>query len=370
MPGSGGVLMPKFTIKYLRLISCLLFFAASAAAQGSPGGPRAVRPAAAALEQLGAIAAGAPEQKTAPLPPRPSPRSPVIVTLPGVDFVKVGIGPLNLYAMKNFFLAHFNNKKPDTQAALEKELEDLDWGAGALSAEDRETLKAEPLTDNYLEILLKEQPEYSLLQPTIIPLVWSMDPADSNKALPGIVARLEQIGDANKDSGRPVYILGHSWGSVLLHEALRRLAARRPDLKFDRFVTTGSPLVPAGATMVFFVNLKKFVETISVKVSKPANVGRWVNVWASRDIFSNAVPAADENIRIDASLEKAEAALVALIAKNTAEKPQAKKDLGDLRHIIRWHGAYYKDFKASLKSINTEIDLRVFRPVLVPQVLN
>jgi len=155
-----------------------------------------------------------------------------------------------------------------------------------------------------------------------------------------------------------------------MHEALHRLARTRPDVKIDKFVTTGSPLAPGRLFLRVGMSLQRFRERLLKTVSKPANVSCWKNYWASRDIFSSAIPAADENLQVDASLGNLEDAIAGVILLDNALKPQAKKDLSALRNMVGWHKSYYMDFKVELETIGKTVDLSLFRPHVASQVVD
>ena len=157
---------------------------------------------------------------------------------------------------------------------------------------------------------------------------------------------------------------------MLTHEALHRVGKYRPDVKIDKLITAGSPLVPANFVVKLFMKLQIKKEHLEKAVTKPANVKVWRNVWATRDAYSNAIPAADSNFQADAQVENVEPTLIDLILHNKLLKKEARSDLFKIRNIKDWHASYFFDFKASLKSINKEISVSIFRPVLAPQVVN
>ncbi len=297
---------------------------------------------------------------------------PVVITIPGLKFGEIGYGCLELKNILRFIQAFFRNK----------EISETDIVNGIVGfspryffPEDEEAgaeAKHDParLDDNYLETKLKEIPGYDQHNVIIVPFTWSRDPGDTKATLPVLQARIIEIYDAYKNTGRPVYILAHSWGSMLAHTALHRVGTERPDVRIDKLITAGSPLVPANFVVKMFIKLEVTKEKLEKRVTKPAVVKVWRNIWAMRDAYSNEIPAADSNFQADAEVENVEPTLIDLILHNKLLKKEARKDLFKIRDIKAWHGSYFYDYQASLTSIQKEIFVAVFRPILAPQVVD
>lgn len=296
---------------------------------------------------------------------------PVVITVSGLKFGEIGWGSLEL---RNFLrMIQFFTRN--------KDITDSDIAAGIVGfnprfffpeydPDGRETVNEFRLPDNYLETKLKEIPGYENHNVIVIPFAWSRDPGDSKQTVPLLQAKIAEVYDAFKGSGRPIYILAHSWGSVLTHTALHRVAASRPDVRIDKLITAGSPLVPANFVVKLFMKLEVRKEKLEKRVRKPANVRSWSNFWAMRDAYSNAIPAADFNHKADAEVENVEPKLIDLILHYKPLRKEARKDLFKIRDIKAWHGAYFYDFRASLKTLEKEIAVDVFRPALAPQVVD
>ena len=173
----------------------------------------------------------------------------------------------------------------------------------------------------------------------------------------------------NPNTPADEHVFTHSWGSVLMHDAMHRLALTRPDVKIDKFITTGSSLTPGNAIVKGFMAIERKKEGLMTEVSKPAIVRAWVNIWAARDAFSNAIPAADYNRQADAALENVEPLLINIILYDPLLRAQAGKDFIKLRNIITWHKVYLYDFTATLDSLKRTINLAVFRPVVAEQIV-
>jgi pimeloyl-ACP methyl ester carboxylesterase len=297
---------------------------------------------------------------------------PVVITIPGLRFGEIGWGPLEIRNLLKFIKVFFPDKGISEADIVNGMVsfnpryffpEDAEDTAGAAYAASR-------LDDNYMDKKLEEIPGYAQRDLIIIPFSWSRDPGDSKAVIPELQARIIEVCDTFKDSGRPVYILAHSWGSVLAHTALHRAARSRPDLRVDKFITAGSPLVPPNFVVKLFMKLEIKKEGLEPLVSKPSIVRVWRNFWAMRDAYSDAIPAADSNLQADKEVENVEPGLIALILQNKELKIQARKDLFKIRDIRSWHYSYFFDYKASLRSIGKEIFVPVFQPSLSPQVMD
>lgn len=298
---------------------------------------------------------------------------PVIITVPGLRFGEIGWGSAEIRNVLRFVQFFFRGSEI-TEADIANGLvafnphyffQEDDKDGEELTASDLDRMP-----DNYLELKLKEIPGYDSHNIVILPFSWSRDPGDSKKTVPQLQAMITEVYDTYKDSGRPVYILAHSWGSVLSHTALHRVAKARPDVRIEKFITAGSPLVPGNIVTKLFMRLEVMKGRLQKRVTKPRVVGTWRNFWAARDAYSNAIPAADSNYQADAKVENLEPLLLQLILHNKLLKKQASRDLFKMRDIKAWHGSYFFDYQASLKSISKEIAVAVFEPKLAPQVLH
>jgi hypothetical protein len=296
---------------------------------------------------------------------------PVVMTVPGLNFGKIGWGPFQLKYMLELYKKLFPAKKmdeADIAAAVTSFGRDYFLIDDANPAPEQPETRAMP--DNYLEVKLKELPEYQDHNLVIVPFPWSRDPADSETTVPQLEKAITAMYDQYKGTGRPLFILAHSWGSVLTHEALHRLEKDRPDVKVDKLITAGSPLIPANFVVTLFVKTEVEKEHLLKSVTKPSNLKVWHNIWSSRDAYSNNIPAADQNFQTDADVEKVEPTLVDLILHNKLLSKAARGDLFKIRDIKAWHSSYFYDFRAELTSIHKEIFVPVFRPIVVPQIVD
>ncbi len=373
---------------FVAVFAVLILAGAASAAELNAIGAADVRSLASDLqvpaprpEISGSIDSQLPPAEEAPAPRNPAPRAleevlttrngldPVVITVPGLKFGEIGWGPFELSHILNFVKRFYPKRISE---------DDIVNGLVAFNPRyffpEQEGVATPPaiarMPDNYLEQKLREIPGYAEHDVIIEPFQWSRDPGETRQTLPLLEQRIAQVCDKYKGTGRPIYILAHSWGSVLAHTALHRLAKDRPDLSVDKLITAGSPLVPANLVVRLFVKLEVSKEGLEKKVSKPANVVVWRNIWAMRDAYSNKIEAADSNYQADAKVENVEPTLIDLILHAKPLRKQARKDLFKIRDIKAWHGAYFYDYKAELDSIHKEIFVPVFRPVLAPQVVD
>jgi pimeloyl-ACP methyl ester carboxylesterase len=296
---------------------------------------------------------------------------PAIVTVSGLSFGKIGWGPFELSHFISLYHTFFPAKKLSDEdfanalvsfngnyfsAGNDNDVSDL---AAASDSGSR-------LPDNYLEARLRDISGHDLV---IVPFAWSRDPGDTEKTVPQLAAKIIEAYDANRNSGRPFYILAHSWGSVLAYEALLKVAAERPDVKVDKLITAGSPLLPANFVVKLFMKVEIYKEHLQKTVAKPANVKVWHNLWAKRDPYSNDIPVADANYQVDASVANLEPTLIDLILHNKLLRKDAKRDLFKIRDIKAWHGSYFYDYKAELVSVHENIYVPIFVPFMEPQVV-
>lgn len=293
--------------------------------------------------------------------------APVVITVAGLRFDEIGPGKLELGLLMRIIRRFFPGKTVDASVlaagvdSFNAEHFMLDEGETPLSEKMR-------LPDDYLEQRIRDYPACAAAGVTVIPFPWSRDPDDTDKVVPVFMDKLAGV-YAEYGGRRPIYVLGHSWGSMLMHETLHRLSRVRPDIVIDRFITTGSPLVPSNPVIALFVKIGIKKEEMEKKASHPANVLQWRNIWSGRDPYSNEIKPADMNVRVDGGVENVEPTLIELILHNKPLRKEAKKDLWRIRDIKKWHFSYIGDFSARLKTLDKEISVSVFEPyVAVPIV--
>jgi len=328
-------------------ISFVLALLAAAPAAGAPALPAVpdFDGAAAALEL--AVAE----------PPAPAPRAlrrPVVISIVGVDFTEVGFGKLELAYFKEI-IGHF---KPG--ARLDERLFDERLSSVGEDAQLAELYKRQP--DDYLDARLAGVLPADRYE--IVPVRWSRDPEESAAALPIVEKEIKRIFAAAKADGRPVYLVAHSWGTVLAHTVLHRLAVSSPEVRIDKFITLGSPLVPGYWWMEIFMGLEINAGQLQAYVAKPRNVGNWVNLWARNDYFSNEIKAADKNVRQDGLTVALEARVKKAAELDHSLRPEALRDLFFLKSLKTWHFAYIFDFRIFLKTLKEYHEQRIFEPAI------
>lgn len=286
------------------------------------------------------------------LPGDSAPVRPIIVTVSGLE-----MGELGMYLEFKHVLAAwkwlFPDKKVDEKFIREKllemhrergDLEEAGAGRGAQRPKKPE---------NYLETDIKDALKRNELDAEVVHFSWSRDPEDTDQVADAFRERLSALDASAHAQGRPLYIIAHSWGSVLMHEAMSRLEAAGGRVEVRRFVTLGSPLVPENTLVWIFREVEKLKERLQRKVEKPRSVGLWVNLWAKLDENSNEVSAADENVRVDLVAVPYQERLTALL--KTPKKKLAAKDLSTLNDSNHWHDAYRKGFYASFEALEETV---------------
>ncbi|MBI4350663.1 MAG: hypothetical protein HY550_04435 [Elusimicrobia bacterium] len=299
--------------------------------------------------------AGAAVPAPVPLPPAPAAvKRPVVISIVGVDFAELGLGKLELAYFRKI-IDHF---KPG------KDLDEKLFSAGIAGVGEDAALHQAylRLPDDYLDAKLAEVLPGEKYE--IVPLRWSRDPDESEAAVPLIEAGIRKIFAAAKAEGRPVYLVAHSWGTVLAHTALHRLAVSSTDVRIDKLITLGSPLVPGHWWLDIFLKLEINAGQLQQYVSKPANTGLWLNLWARNDFFSNEIKAADRNMLEDDWTLKLEARVKKAAELDHSLRDEALRDLFFLKSMRTWHFAYIYDFRIYLKTIRENHGKSIFEPVI------
>jgi hypothetical protein len=389
----GGVFQMKIKFNgYFRVSmvsSLLLITAVSAGAfdfESIVGQDSAQADSISSIDGLGALnagdlaeaAKGSPISLPLPKPSAASSKIPVVITVPGLKFAEVGWGPLeprSFIKLAQVLLSDSKEnrgaKTPAASAALESafaeynaQFDDLREAEALLAKTPGSTRDAFASDDSYLEDTLSQTPACARLK--VVPFLWSRDPGDTEAAVEQFIPKLAQVYDKYKNTGQPIYILAHSWGTVIMHDVLHRLAKDRPDVKIDKFITLGSPLMPGNAIITLFKKVQIYKQDLEKAVRKPANVRYWKNVWSSRDPFSNEISAADENFQDDKDVEpNLEALLRERILDGTGGRMQAKTDLIAIMNVRLWHKSYYSDYSAYLKTLDKHISVTVYDPHVV-----
>lgn len=278
---------------------------------------------------------------------RPRLVKPIVIAVSGLDMRNVGFAGIEFKDILKIWHEIFPGQTPPSEAELRARLAEL---RGAMQIAEETSRRPQ----NYLETSLRESAQRNHLDLDVINFPWSRDPDDTERTVAGFEASLLALRDDPATRGQPLCIVAHSWGTVLMHEALMRLQQKGQVVAVQRFVTLGSPLVPHRLWTWLFRKICNGEDHLQRRIAKPQGVRRWVNLWAELDPYSNSIVAADENVRVDWQVLPYEGLLKALLA--TPKRKEAKKDLALLRNSGRWHFSYCDGFHAVLNSLGRTMD--------------
>ena len=261
-------------------------------------------------------------------------QGPIIATVVGVDFGEMGVG-LELRHLQHLWELLFPGKKFDAEQARR-----------ILRKARASTPKGAYHDPVYLQTAFEKLLAANHNSKTqVFTITWNRDIDDSEIALKAVKAELSRLSAVARRAQQPLYLVGHSWGSVLLYNALNELAREGHTVQVEKFITMGSPIFPQNAWMKLFMWLETAKEKLQKALVRPPGVKLWVNFYARRDLISSPLACADLNLRVDTLADEYEAQLKAL------GSAQARKELAKLRSAAIWHRAYYTDFGFSLDSI-------------------
>ncbi|MDD4003951.1 MAG: alpha/beta hydrolase [Elusimicrobiaceae bacterium] len=310
----------------------------------------------------------------------------VVLSVRGLDFTEFGRGVelKNILGIYNFLSGH---TRKELKAKVARQY--------AQMLETDSHYYGDPLyiPRTYLnDFLVKRLPETGKKY-AVVSLDWNGDAGQSARHFKQVAFWIEQACAEAAKTGKPVHLVAHSWGTVLSHAALHLLENSKSPVRIDKFITLGSPLSPSAPVLKTAIGIDLAMYGIEAKVAKPGNVGYWINLWAQKDLFSNAIEAADVNIQVDQSAEPYRLALSAYlhgkaarsgakavdysndlsdpektVKKIPADSKQAYADLRKLNSTVIWHGSYFTGVAIKLKSLNEEYHLdsvrRYFLPIL------
>lgn len=275
---------------------------------------------------------------------------PIVITVSGLEMGDISFGNLTFSQILALWRKLFPEQPPDEKLIRERlALLDEEMRLPACSGERR--------PPNYVETAMREAAQRNGLDIEVVDFPWSRDPDDTVQTVAGFEQKLLALQSSPGARGRPLYIVAHSWGTVLMHEALTRVAERGEAVEVQRFVTLGSPLVPSRIFVWIFKKIQNWESHLQRNVSKPKGVRQWTNLWAGWDPYSNSIETADRNLRVDIPAVPYETRLKALLP--TPKGKAARKDLGRLRKSGSWHFSYLLGFKAKLDSLQEELSLNV-----------
>ena len=191
---------------------------------------------------------------------------PVVVTVSGMEMAKIGIGIEYGYILKVWHWL-FPDDKPDEEAIAER-LKELYAEAGSVETQ------AARKPENYLELDIKKAAEKNGLDLAVVNFRWSRDPKETAPTIESFEKDLLAVRDGEDTRGRPLYIVAHSWGTVLIHEALVRLERRGEPIQVQHLVTLGSPLVPHRLFVRLFKRYHDRVDRLQRRIRSAARAGR------------------------------------------------------------------------------------------------
>lgn len=233
----------------------------------------------------------------------------------------------------------------------------------------------------YLTEFLKARLPETGVKYALIPFDWNRDWDESYSQTKKIVEWTEQVYTEAAKQNKPVYLLAHSWGSIVSHAALQLLVKKKSPVKIKKFITMGSPLVPSSKLMKAAIYIGLIKSHMPLYVKKPANVNYWSNLWAKKDCISNAISAADENARIDESADTFRQQLTELLRrfgptesdvvipeKRETSPKEIRADLNRLNSTSVWHGAYFSGVRVNVEALNTIYNNDAVRTFTLPQL--
>jgi len=271
---------------------------------------------------------------------------PVVVTVSGLAMGNIAVGSITYDAILKLWKRLFPHKAPNDKLIRQV----LQQMREALNRLKRGSVSRAP---NYVETEIREAARRSALDVEIVDFPWTRDPRDTDPTVERFEEKLLALRDSPQTGGRPLYIVTHSWGSILIHEALVRLERKGQIVEVQRLVSMGSPLTPRNLFVWLYIRLYDWQEHLEAHIAKPQGVRQWENLYADLDPFSDPIAAADENFRVDAPAASYLDRLKAMLS--SGDKEAVRKDIAALRDAGQWHFAYLMGFQATLHSLHERV---------------
>ncbi|MDD2772901.1 MAG: hypothetical protein PHP45_04310 [Elusimicrobiales bacterium] len=290
----------------------------------------------------------------------------VVMSACGMDPGELGVGPFQYSMVREAMRYLFPEKDAGDEKRWRQALAKINEYQAQFPESSARRKSDSP--DTYLEDALRRGLAGSGKRYLIVPLRWSRDIQNAGDAPLDFKVWVKRVYAAVSDRAAadnrriPVYMVGHSWGTVLLHATLQHLKEEGSDVKVDEFVTLGSPLTPGSWWLNTLMTLGIIKDNLPWTVSKPGNADRWVNVWASRDMLSNAIAAADSNVRVDKIADFYSARLDKIMETSR----YARSDKAALDAPVPWHSSYAEGFRLELKSLHEKLDKDIFAEFIRP----
>jgi hypothetical protein len=271
---------------------------------------------------------------------------PIVVTVSGLAMANIAVGSITYADILKLWKKLFPHTPPN-EKLIQKLLDDM---RAELS---RLTRMCRSRAPNYVETEMREAAQRNGLNVEIVDFPWTRDPRDTDPTVEQFEEKLLALRDSPETRGRPLYIVTHSWGSILIHEALVRLERKGQTVEVQRLVSMGSPLTPRNLFVWMFVKLYDWQEHLQSHISRPLGVRRWANLYADMDPFSNSIALADENVRVDLPAVPYLERLKALLS---SDDPKAvRQDIASLRDAGEWHFSYLHGFKTTLHTLHERV---------------
>ncbi|MDH1264716.1 hypothetical protein [Pseudomonas sp. GD03944] len=110
------------------------------------------------------------------------------------------------------------------------------------------------------------------------------DQAGPSSILADVLAKLQEAHNAKTQGDDKLVVVGHSLGGLLAYDALTHYL---PDIKVDYFITVGSQVALFEEMTLCKASQPNVPKNPpGDRLPKPPNVGRWINVYDSNDVFS------------------------------------------------------------------------------------
>jgi hypothetical protein len=289
----------------------------------------------------------------------------VVLSVCGLDFGKIDIGAFQ----EDMLLWYYHRLHPNRPIDAQTQRLIIQAVQAISAPSDLFQKFASGTQGDYMGPILRSRFSGAGKNYLVVPLPWTRDPQKSEQAISDLRTWMPQVYDAAQKNGKPVYVVAHSWGTLLALEALEALAQDGLPVRVDKFVTLGSPLTPSPGLLKVLLRLEKTFRGMNGQVAKPANVRTWLNFWAKRDLFSSSIPAADGgNFRVDAPADPLVKEIPASLLRGSQDVTVAMvaKDLSALDDISAWHGSYMDGFHHFFPSIRQQVDIDVFGPDILP----
>lgn len=271
------------------------------------------------------------------------------------DFVVVSICGLKSEYVKDALIDYTRNAARQQLAVISAGIHDIFHGDKAVA------------DDAYLDRALRSMSAKSGRRVLLIPFRWGRNPSTTASTEAYFSVWLPKVYAAAAAQHKPVYIVSHSWGTMLAYDILTDMAAKGSPVRIHKFVTMGSPLVPSSWWLRAFDGMQQPSGNFAERVKKPSNVRYWVNFWAAGDSISNAIPAADMNVKVDEGANRFKT-LVSKAMSDPKRLLSAQNDMKRLTNVQLWHASYLSGYSAALDSVGSQLSLDIPDKMVAPVI--